>query len=128
MKVKELIKVLQKCRQNSEVTICVDYTIEDENGNNPRAPVEGVNEEMFYDSQGDDDWHEAVLYLGKVRGKYNVDKIIMEDLKLNDVLALETPVNRIINRTSNKIEFVNGDCYAVNFSDELYHKVKCSIL
>lgn len=79
MKVKELIKVLQKCRQNSEVTICVDYTIEDENGNNPRAPIDGVNEETFFDLQGDDQWNEAILYLGKVRGKYNVNKIIIQN-------------------------------------------------
>ena len=44
-----------------------------------------------------------------------------------DVLKLETEENRIINCTSNKIEFSNGDVSKRSLSD-LYYKVKCFVL
>ncbi len=46
-----------------------------------------------------------------------------------DVLKLETDENRIINCTSNKIEFSNGDVYAKrSLNSDLYYKVKCFVL
>lgn len=45
-----------------------------------------------------------------------------------DVLKLETEENRIINCTSNKIEFANGDVYAMSSPSGLYYKVKCFVL
>ena len=45
-----------------------------------------------------------------------------------DVLKLETEENRIINCTSNKIEFSNGDVYAKRSLIDLYYKVKCVVL
>lgn len=45
-----------------------------------------------------------------------------------DVLKLETEENRIINCTSNKIEFSNGDVYTKRSLSDLYYKVKCFVL
>lgn len=45
-----------------------------------------------------------------------------------EVLKLESEDNRIINCTGNKIEFSNGDVYAMRSPSGLYYKVKCFVL
>lgn len=45
-----------------------------------------------------------------------------------EVLKLESKENRIINCTGNKIEFANGDVYAMRSPSGLYYKVKCFVL
>lgn len=45
-----------------------------------------------------------------------------------EVLKLESEDNRIINCTGNKIEFANGDVYAMSSPGRLFYKVKCFIL
>lgn len=49
-------------------------------------------------------------------------------MKREDVIKLETADNRIINCTGNKIEFANGDVYAMSSPSGLYYKVKCFVL
>lgn len=44
-----------------------------------------------------------------------------------EVLKLESEDNRIINCTGNKIEFANGDVYAMSSPGRLFYKVKCFV-
>lgn len=45
-----------------------------------------------------------------------------------EVIKLETAENRIINCAANKIEFANGDVYAMRSPNGLFYKVKCFVL
>lgn len=49
-------------------------------------------------------------------------------MKREDVIKMETAENRIVNCTANKIEFANGDVYAMRSPGNLYYKVKCFVL
>lgn len=46
-------------------------------------------------------------------------------MKKEEVIKLATPENPITVIAGNKIEFANGDVYALNFSTGLYYKAKC---
>ena len=42
----------------------------------------------------------------------------------DEVLALATSENPVINNTGNKIEFADGTCYAISLPSNKFHKVK----
>lgn len=49
-------------------------------------------------------------------------------MKREEVLALATVANPVINDNGNKIEFANGECYVKQSITNLYRKVKVFVL
>lgn len=49
-------------------------------------------------------------------------------MEREEVIKLETENNKIINCAVNKIEFANGDVYAMRSPSGLFYKVKCFVL